>query len=302
MFPATCQNGPVVYPCESEYSQENYLEKQIDLVNSPIPNFNHSQFKAATLINKVTSANTRNVDLLQSCLPNQNYLPVWDERFASSGNTHSGGFETSFSFSGTSDQQTYDDRWSESSPHQGETVDDITTWSLDTIKEVASAVEATVSDNQTTTTCGSDVGTGYEEVRRRMSGGQIPRTRSQRQTAYEDAGPSGISCGFEKKRKTKLYQLGPQDDMKLEIKRLRALQAHAYRERKEHNERQALIKIRTMEREICSLKKEREDRRFTVSVLEAQLSRLQLASEQQERDGTPRDAFSDGCFAQSYDE
>ncbi|XP_066980056.1 uncharacterized protein [Macrobrachium rosenbergii] len=303
MFPSTCQNVPVIYPCDSEYSQEHYLEKQIDLVNSPMPNFNHGQLKASTLISNVTSANTRNADLLQTYVPNHNYLPVWDESFANSSSTHSDSFETSFPFPGTSSQQMYDDRWSGSSSHQGETVDDITTWSLDTIKEVASAVEATTYDNQTTTTrldlaprsYGSHVRTGYEEERR-MCGGQIPS--SQRQTAFEDADPSGISCGFKKKRKTKLYQLGPQDDKKLETKRLRALQAHNYRERKEHNERQALIKIRTVEREICSLKKEKEDRRFTVSVLEAQLSRLELESEQQEGD-IPRDAFSDGCSAQS---
>ncbi|XP_068220122.1 uncharacterized protein [Palaemon carinicauda] len=289
------QNESVKYPYKSGYPQDEHSGTKLDIANSETHDYNHRQLNTFTPIEYTMSINTKVEDLPEPYVPNFDCPSVVGENFANSS------FDTSPSSYGI-----YDGCWSGSSIRLREVVDDLTT-SLDTMKEVASAIETKPHEDHMAATC--------EELTRSSSGSLINTRKAERGHKFDDeqstsqyqthnkvVGLSQISCGTKKKRKIKLYQLGPQENKELEIKRLRALQAHRNRERMEREERLAKVTIRKMEDEIQSLRKEKEDRRYTVSLLEAQLSGLVLDNRKNETNTTHGNDDIDGGFAVAYPE
>ncbi|XP_068220022.1 uncharacterized protein [Palaemon carinicauda] len=168
----------------------------------------------------------------------------------------------------------YEDEIYKGHHHHGYFPLDITDWSQWIARDVIAAMEANGAENELLATRQPLITNTSSETGEDVSLLMNVHHTSFLLPAYDEGSLSFE--GSKKKRKPKLYQLGPQEDKELEFKRVRALKAHKHRERKDISERQKLITIKAIESEISHLKRERDNLRNNVSQLEFQFASQKL--------------------------
>ncbi|KAK4301585.1 hypothetical protein Pmani_026363 [Petrolisthes manimaculis] len=183
-------------------------------------------------------------------------------------------------------RQTLRDRrrqeWRDNSDRD-EVLEDVSTWSLDSIRQVASSLhqQSVWQSDDTTAMAGASALTPMRSWHSDEPG--TSTTHAVISTPTAELTPQSTINHQQSKRKNKknMYEWEPQQDPNMEKKRLRALKQFQFRQQEDQEEQSLRHCLNTTTKEVAKLKQEAAKRRQQVKELEQNLATALTLSSQQ---------------------